>query len=117
MSGAISYIRAGRLHALAVTTRNGSEVLPDTPSVSESVPGYESSQWYGLAAPIKTPAEIIEKLNTAINAILTETNFKQRLADLGANTFSQSPMEFTQLLTKETEKWGKVVKFSGARPD
>jgi tripartite-type tricarboxylate transporter receptor subunit TctC len=117
MSGAIEYVRSGRLRALAVTTNIPSDALPDTPSVSESVPGYMSSQWYGLAAPQKTPTEIVDKLNAAVNATLTDTKFKQRLADLGATTLSQSPTQFAALLVSETEKWGKVVKFSGAEPE
>jgi tripartite-type tricarboxylate transporter receptor subunit TctC len=117
MSGAIEYVRSGRLGALAVTTNNPSEALPDAPSVNESVRGYESSQWYGLAAPKKTPAEIVDKLNAAVNATLSEPRFKQRLADLGATTLSQSPTQFAELLSMETVKWGKVVKFSGAKPD
>lgn len=117
MSGAIEYVRSGRLHALAVTTNNPSEALPNAPSVNESVPGYESSQWYGLSAPKQTAAEIVEKLNAAVNAILTEKKFDQRLADLGATALPRSPAQFAELVTKETEKWAKVVGFSGAKLD
>jgi tripartite-type tricarboxylate transporter receptor subunit TctC len=117
MSGAIEYLRAGRLHALAVTTGKPSEALVGTQPVNQSVPGYESSQWYGLTAPKNTPAEIVDTLNSAVNAILADAKFKQRFADMGASPLSQSPKQFAVLLNTETDKWGKVVKFSGAEPD
>ena len=115
MSGAIEYIRSSRLHALAVTTDTPSEALPDVPLVNQSVPGYQASQWYGLSAPRRSAPEIVEKLNVAVNAILAEKKFEQRIADLGATTLPQSPAQFAELLTRETEKWSKVVRFSGAR--
>lgn len=117
MSGTIEYIRAGKLRALAITTTNRSEGLPDLPTASEFVPAYEASQWYGLAVPKNTPSEIVDKLNSAVNAVLAEPKFKQRLTDVGEVTLARSPVEFEKLIVEETEKWAKVVKFSGARPD
>jgi tripartite-type tricarboxylate transporter receptor subunit TctC len=113
----IEFIRAGKLRALAVTTATRSEVLPDLPTVADFVPGYEASAWYGVGVPKGTPDDIIDKLNTEINAILAEPKAKARLADLGASLLAGSPADFGKLVAHETEKWGKVVKFSGAKPD
>ncbi len=117
MSAAVEYIRAGRLRALAVTTATRSEVLAGVPTVSEFVPGFEASQWYGIGVPRNTPVDIVEKLNAEINAILAEPTVKARLADLGERALGGSSAEFGRLIAEETEKWGRVVKFSGARPD
>ena len=113
----IEFIRAGKLRALAVTTATRSEVLPDLPTVADFVPGYEASAWYGVGVPKGTPEDIIDKLNKEINAILAEPKAKARLADLGASLLAGSPADFGKLVADETEKWGKVVKFSGAKPD
>ena len=113
----IEFIRAGKLRALAVTTATRSEVLPDLPTVADFVPGYEASAWYGVGVPKGTPDDIIDKLNKEINAILAEPKAKARLADLGASLLAGSPADFGRLVADETEKWGKVVKFSGAKPD
>ena len=113
----IEFIRAGKLRALAVTTAARSEVLPDLPTVAEFVPGYEASAWYGIGAPKGTPDEIIERLNREINAILTDAKAKARFAELGASTLVGSSADFGRLVADETEKWGKVVKFAGARAD
>jgi tripartite-type tricarboxylate transporter receptor subunit TctC len=113
----IEYIRAGRLRALAVTTVTRSEALPDIPSLGDFVPGYEGSIWYGVVAPRATPAETIVKLNHAINAILADPNTRARLADLGGTAFPGSPSDFGKFIAEETEKWGKVVKASGAKPE
>jgi len=113
----IEFIRAGKLRALAVTTATRSEVLPDLPTVGDFVPGYEASAWYGVGVPKGTPDDIIDKLNKEINAILAEPKAKARLADLGASLLAGSPADFGELVADETEKWGKVVKFSGAKPD
>jgi tripartite-type tricarboxylate transporter receptor subunit TctC len=86
------------------------EVLPDVPTVSEFVPGYEASGWQGIGAPKNTPAEIIDKLNREVNAALTDARFKARLADLGASVFASSPDEFARHIAAETEKWGKVIR-------
>jgi tripartite-type tricarboxylate transporter receptor subunit TctC len=117
MSGAIEYIRTGKLGALAVTTSIRSEGLPNLPSASEIVPMYEASQWYGLSAPKNTPREVISKLNSEVNAVLVEPKFKQRVTDLGEATFAGSPADFEKLIIEEIEKWAKVVSFSGAKPD
>jgi tripartite-type tricarboxylate transporter receptor subunit TctC len=113
----IEFIRAGKLRALAVTTATRSEVLPDLPTVADFVPGYEASAWYGVGVPKGTPDDIIDKLNKEINATLAEPKAKARLADLGASLLAGSPADFGKLVADETEKWGKVVKFSGAKPD
>ena len=117
MPSSIEFIRAGRLRALAVTTATRSEVLPDVPTVGEFVPGYEASAWYGIGAPKATPAEIVDKLNKEINAALADPKMKARLADLGGTPFLGSPADFGKLIADDTEKWGKVVKFSGAKAD
>jgi tripartite-type tricarboxylate transporter receptor subunit TctC len=117
MAATIEYIRAGRLRALAVTTKTRSEAPPDIPTVSEFVPDYEASQWYGIGAPRNTPADIIDRVNAATNAILTDPKFRARLVELGRTAFAASPAEFEEFIAGETAKWGKVVKFSGAKVD
>jgi tripartite-type tricarboxylate transporter receptor subunit TctC len=117
MAAAIGYIKAGKLRALGVTTATRSEVLPDIPAVSEFVSGYEASTWYGVGAPKNTPTEIVDTLNKEINAALEDPKIKARLADLGGTVISGSPADFGKLIANETEKWAKVVKFSGAKPD
>ena len=96
-----------------MTTATRSEALPDIPTVADFVPGYEASAWFGVGAPKDTPAEIIDKLNKEINAGLADPKIKARLADLGGVTLTGSPADFGKLIAEETEKWGKVVKFSG----
>jgi tripartite-type tricarboxylate transporter receptor subunit TctC len=113
----IGYIRAGRLRALAVTAAARSDALPDIPTVAEFVPDYEASNWFGVGAPKATPAEIVEKLNTEINAGLADPKMKARLADLGGTVLAGSPAEFGKLIAEETEKWGKVVKFTAIKAD
>jgi tripartite-type tricarboxylate transporter receptor subunit TctC len=117
LTSSIPHVRSGALRALAVTTATRSSVLPDLPTVGEFVPGYEASAWYGIAAPRNTPAEVIEKLNGETNAGLADPRVKARLADLGGRTVPGSPTDFGALVAEETEKWAKVVKFSGMRPD
>jgi tripartite-type tricarboxylate transporter receptor subunit TctC len=112
--GSIAHIKAGQLRALAVTTSSRADALPDLPTVGDFVPGYEASQWYGLVAPKDTPANVIEKLNMEVNAALATPGMKTRLADLGGAPLAGTPAEFGNLIVKDTEKWGKVVKFSGA---
>jgi tripartite-type tricarboxylate transporter receptor subunit TctC len=114
---AIEFIRAGKLRPLAVTTATRSQVLPDLPTVSDFVPGYEASAWYGVGVPKRTPAEIIDRLSKEINAILADPKAKARFAELGASLIAGSPADFGTLVAEETEKWAKVVKFSGAKPD
>ena len=112
----IEYIRAGKLRALAVTAATRSEALPDTPSVGEFVPGYEASSMFGIGAPKNTPPEIADKLNREINAALADPNMKARLADLGGDVLALSPADFGKLIAVETEKWAKVIKFAGIKP-
>jgi tripartite-type tricarboxylate transporter receptor subunit TctC len=117
MPSMIEYVRAGTLRALAVTTATRAEVLPNIPTVSEFVPGYEASTWFGVGAPKGTPAGIIDKLNIDINAGLVDPKIKARLSELGGTSLPGSPADFGKLIAEETEKWAKVVKFSGAKPD
>jgi tripartite-type tricarboxylate transporter receptor subunit TctC len=117
MAASIEYIRAGRLRALAVTTPMRSEALPDIPTVGDFVSGFEASQWVGLCAPKNTPPDIIGKLNAEINTGLANPKLKIRLADLGGVALPGSPAEFGKLIADDTEKWAKVVKFSGAKAD
>jgi tripartite-type tricarboxylate transporter receptor subunit TctC len=113
----LDFIRAGKLRALAVTTVTRSDVLPDVPTMGDFVPGYEATLWFGIGAPSKTPAEIIGKLNSEINAGLADPNIKARLAELGGLPILMTPAEFGKLIAVETEKWAKVVKFAGMKPD
>ena len=115
--GSIAHIKAGKLWALAVTSKTRAEALPDLPTVGDFIPGYEASQWYGLAAPKDTPADVIATLNKAVNAALAELAMKAKLAELGGAPFPGTPAEFGALIVAETEKWAKVVKFSGAKVD
>jgi tripartite-type tricarboxylate transporter receptor subunit TctC len=117
ISASIAYVRTGRLRALAVTTAARAGALPDVPTVGDFVPGYEMSAWYGICAPKVTPAETIDKLNAAINAGLADPKMKARLADLGSSPFVVSPADFGKFITDETEKWAKVVKFAGIKPE
>jgi tripartite-type tricarboxylate transporter receptor subunit TctC len=112
ISASLSYVRAGKLRALAVTTAARAEALPDIPTVSDFVPGYEVSAWYGIGAPKNTPAAIVDRLNAEINAGLTDPKLKARLADLGSSAFVVSPADFGKFIANETEKWAKVVKFA-----
>ena len=113
----IEHIKTGRLRALAVTTATRSDEMPDIPTVGEFVLGYEASAWFGVGAPNNTPSQIIDKLNEAINAGLADPKIKARLADLGGTPLVGSPAEFGKLIADETEKWGKVVKFTGIKAD
>jgi tripartite-type tricarboxylate transporter receptor subunit TctC len=112
----IGQIKAGTLRALAISTASRWEGLPDIPTVAEFLPGYEASTFYGIGAPKNTPIEIIETLNTEINAALSDTKMKARIADLGGVVLPGSPADFAKFLAAETEKWAKVVKFAGLKP-
>ena len=116
-TASIEYIKAGKLRALAVTTAMRSEALPDIPTMDDFVPGYEATGWYGVGAPKRTPADIVEKLNKEINAALADPNVKARLGNLGATVVAGSPTEFAKFMAEETEKWAKVVKFAGIKPE
>jgi tripartite-type tricarboxylate transporter receptor subunit TctC len=111
----IEYIKTGRLRGLAVTTATRSDELPDIPTVSEFVPGYEASSWFGVGAPKGTPVEIIDMLNKEINAALGDPKMKARLADLGGTPLLGSAADFGKLIAEETEKWAKVIKFAGIK--
>jgi tripartite-type tricarboxylate transporter receptor subunit TctC len=117
MPSSIEHVRAGRLRALAVTTAMRSEALPDVPIVADFVPGYEASAWFGLGAPKGTPPEIIELLNKEINAAAADPNVRARLVDMGGMMINGTPAEFGKIVAEETEKWAKVVKFSGAKAE
>ena len=113
----ISHLQSGALRPLAVTSRARLESLPDVPTVAETVPGYETGTWWGVGVPKGTPAEIVDKLNREINAVLAEPRIKARFGELGAAPFIVTPAAFGTFLAAETEKWGKAVKFSGASVD
>jgi len=117
LPAAIEYIRADKLRALAVTTATRFEGAPDIPTVGDVVPGYEASQWYGVGVPKNTPVEIVDELNKEINAGLANPKLRAQLADLGGTVLPGSAADFGKLIVEETEKWAKVVKFSGAKPD
>ena len=117
MSVSISHISAGTVLPLAVTTMARSAVLPDLPSVSEFIPGYEASAVWGLGAPRNTPVEIIDKLNKEINAALADPKLKGRFTEIGISVLAGSPADFGKLIAAETEKWGKVVKFANIKPE
>jgi tripartite-type tricarboxylate transporter receptor subunit TctC len=111
------HIRAGRLRALAVTSEMRSAAMPDVPTVSEFLPGYEASVWFGIGAPKHTSAEIVDKLNREINVGLADPKVQSRLADMGGTRLAGSPADFRKLIADETEKWGKVIKFAGIKPE
>jgi len=113
----IEHIRAGKLRALAVSTQSRVNVLPDIPTVGESVPGYQASGWQGIGAPRNTPTETVDKLNLAINAGLADANIKARLGDLGGTVLSGSPADFAKLIAEETETWARVIKLAGIKPE
>jgi tripartite-type tricarboxylate transporter receptor subunit TctC len=111
------YIRGGMLRALAVTTATRSDVLPDIPTLTEFVPGYEMSQWFGVGAPKDTPAEVIKKLNKEINAVAADPLINARLAGLGVNPMSMTSAAFGKFVADETEKWGKVIRAANLTAD
>jgi tripartite-type tricarboxylate transporter receptor subunit TctC len=117
MAGTIEHIRSGKVRALAVTTAARSDALPDVPKLDEFLPGYESSAWFGLGAPKATPADIVDKLNTEVNAALADAKTKARLAELGGTPMPGSPADFSRLIGGEIEKWGRVVRFAGMTPE
>jgi len=117
MPEAIEYVRADKVRALAVTTTSRAEALPEIPALAEFVPGFDSSIWFGLSAPRNTPISIVDLLNKEINAGLADPRIKARYAELGSTVFPTAPAEFAKFIADEVEKWGRVVKFSGAKPE
>jgi tripartite-type tricarboxylate transporter receptor subunit TctC len=117
LPASLGYIRSGQLRALAVTSPKRQAALPDVPAMAEFLPGYEAYGWYGIVAPKGTPAEIVEKLNKEINAALADGKTRERLTDLGCAVFAGSPADFGRFIADDTEKWGKVVKLAGIRPE
>jgi len=115
--GTSEYITTGKLRALAVTSASRAEMLPELKTVGDFVPGYEASQWYGIGAPRNTPAEIVDKLNKEINAAIADPGMKARFAAIGGEPLPGSPAEFGKLITEETEKWGRVVRAAGIKPE
>jgi len=117
MVSSVEYIKAGTLRALAITTATRWQALPDLPAMADFVPGYEASSWFGIGAPKSTPPEIVDRLNKEINAGLADPKLATRLADLGGTALAISPADFGKLIADETEKWAKVVKFAGIKPE
>ena len=115
--GTADYVKTGKLRALAVTTGARMPDLPEVPTVGDFVPGYEASQWYGFAAPKNTPAEIVDKLNKEINAAIADSGMKAKLAGIGGDPMPGSAADFGRLIADETEKWGKVVRTGGLKPE
>jgi len=113
----LEYIRAGKLRPLAVSTATRSDTLPDLPTVSEFVPGYEVSSWFGIGAPRNTPTQVVDKLNAEINAGLATPKLKAHLTDLGETPLTGSPTAFGKLIVEETEKWGKVIRAAKIKPE
>jgi tripartite-type tricarboxylate transporter receptor subunit TctC len=117
LPSSIEHIRAGKLRPLAVTAAMRSEALPDLPTVGDLLAGYESTVWWGIGAPKSTPAEIVLRLNKEINAGLADPKMKARFSELGGVPAPMSPADFGKMIADETEKWGKVVKFAGIKPE
>jgi len=117
VSGSLDHVRSGRLRALGVTSAERADVLPDVPTIAEFVPGYEAGGWYGIGVPKNVPVEVIDKLNKEINASLADAKLKSRLSDVGYVTSGSSPAEFGSMIAREIEKWAKVVKFAGIKPE
>jgi tripartite-type tricarboxylate transporter receptor subunit TctC len=117
LPSSIELIRGGKLRALAVTSTTRSEAMPELPTVADFLPGYEASAWYGIAAPAGTPTAIVERLNQELNAAFADPKMKARIAELGGTPLPGTPADFATLFADESEKWAKVVKFSGAKPD
>jgi len=113
----IEYVRTGKLRALAVTTATRSPMLPDIPALTETLPGYEASAWFGIGVPKSTPADLIERLNKEVNISIADPKFKARLANLGGTVLAGSPADFGKLISDETKKWGKVIKSAGIKPE
>jgi tripartite-type tricarboxylate transporter receptor subunit TctC len=117
MSASIEPVKTGKLRALAVTTATRSPALPDVPIMGDTVPGYEASAVTGIGVPKATPAEIVDTLNAAVNAAFADATMKARLAETGGDALPGSPADFAKLIGGEIEKWGRVIKASGTKPN
>ena len=117
IAGSIEQVRAGQLRALAVTTTTRASALPDVPTMSEFLPGFDASDVLGVGAPRNTPAEVVDKLNREINAVLADPKLKARFADLGGTPLTLTPAEYGKLLADETEKWGKVIRSANIKSE
>jgi tripartite-type tricarboxylate transporter receptor subunit TctC len=115
--GSIGHIKTGKVRALGVTAPKRVAAIPDVPTIGETVPGYEVSIWYGIAAPRDTPSEIVGKLNHAVNSVLADPKLQARLAELGGEPMPMTPAEFGKLVAEETEKWGKVIRAANIKAD
>jgi tripartite-type tricarboxylate transporter receptor subunit TctC len=115
--GSIGHIKTGKVRALGVTAPKRVAAIPDVPTIGETVPGYEVSIWYGIAAPRGTPPEIVAKLNQAVNAVLADPKLQTRLAELAGEPMPMTPAEFGKLVAEETEKWGKVIRAANIKPE
>jgi len=113
----MEFVKAGKVRAYAVTTKNRLEALPDLPTVGEFVPGYEATGWYGVGAPKGTPADIIAKLDAAMTAALATADAKARLAELGVEPMPMTPAQFGDFIAKENDKWGKVIRAANIKLD
>jgi tripartite-type tricarboxylate transporter receptor subunit TctC len=113
----IEHIRAGKLRALAVTSSTRFDLLPDLPTVADTVPGYEASEWFAIGLRKSTPTEIVDELSKEISAALGDAKMQGRFADLGTTVFRGSPTDFEKFIGEETEKWAKVIKFAGIKPE
>jgi tripartite-type tricarboxylate transporter receptor subunit TctC len=116
ISSGIGHIKAGKLTALGVTTAARASELPDVPTIADTIPGFEASGWSGIVAPKNTPKDVVDRLAAAIGVLQADAKFKQRLSEFGAPLFALSPEAFGKFIVEETEKWGKVVKFAGLKP-
>jgi len=115
--GSVGHIKTGKVRALGVTAPKRVAAIPDVPAIGETVPGYEVSIWYGIAAPKGTPPAIVEKLNQAVNAVLADPKLRARLAELAGEPMPMTPAEFGKLVADETKKWAKVIKSAGIKPE
>jgi tripartite-type tricarboxylate transporter receptor subunit TctC len=116
ITASISYVNSGQLRPLAVASPSRLAILPDLPTVAETVPGFDASGWHGLAAPKGIPAQIVEAINKAATADLADPAFKSRLADLGGIPMPMTPAKFGKFITEDIEKWAKVIKFADIKP-
>ena len=116
LPSSIEYVRAGKARGLAVTTAMRAATAPDLPGIAEFVAGYEVSSWYGIGAPRNTPADVVDTLNEAVNAGLADPKLKKQLEDQGGIEMAGTPADFGKLIADETEKWAKVIKFAGIKP-